>query len=52
MKQEQPCNWKTKNKGKHAKLKNRDKCVVELQNKGGFANGPVLFGETVVSKWI
>jgi len=32
VKQEQPCIWKTKFKGKHAKLKNRSKCVVGLQN--------------------
>jgi hypothetical protein len=29
-----------KNKGKHAKLKNRGKCAVRAQNKGSYAIGP------------
>jgi len=42
IKQEHPCNWKTKNRGKHAKLKNRGKRVVGLQNKGSLAICPFL----------
>jgi hypothetical protein len=29
-----PCNWKTKNRGKHAKLKNEGKRVIRPQNRG------------------
>jgi hypothetical protein len=37
IKQGQSCNWKTKNRSKHAKKKIRGKCVVGLQNKGSLA---------------
>jgi len=34
------CNWKTKNRGKHAKLKNQGKRTIGPKNKSSFANGP------------
>ena len=39
IKQEQPCNWKTKIRDKHAKLKKQGQaCVVGFQNKSSLAS--------------
>jgi len=45
-KQGQSCNWKTKNRGKHAKLKKRGKREIGLQNKGSLAIFPKMISRT------